>query len=74
MWVQTERGEFNHNDIKRLNDKYDVSSNVQSGIALAVEHKIREFKKLWFETKFLEKRKKENSTQRTNCKSYKQFE
>lgn len=40
MWVQTERGEFNHNDIKRLNDKYDVSSNVQSGIALAVEHKI----------------------------------
>ena len=46
MRVETERGEFNHNDIKRLNDKHNFSSNVQSGKAFEVEHKIREFKKL----------------------------
>lgn len=72
MWVQTER-EFNHNDIKRLNNKYEVSSNKRDGKAFAAEQKIREFQKLWFKAKHLGKRTKENSTQSTNCKSYKQL-
>lgn len=72
MWVQTER-EFNHNDIKSLNNEYEVSSNVWNGKTFAAEQKIGEFQKLWLKAKYLEERTKENSTKSTNCKSYKQL-
>ena len=46
--------EFQQNEIKRLNKKYDVemfSSHVRGGKAYAAVQKIREFKKLLFKSK-----------------------
>ena len=46
--------EFQHNDTKRLNKKYNVemfSSHVRGGKAYATEQKIREFIKLLFKSK-----------------------
>ena len=46
--------EFQQNQIKRLNEKYNVemfSSRMRGGKAYAAEQKIREFKKLLFKSK-----------------------
>ena len=54
--------EFQQNEIKRLNEKYNVemfSSRVRGGKAYAAEQKTREFKKLLFKNK---KAHKETST------------
>ena len=66
MRLQTDL-EFQQNDIKRLNKKYDVdifSTKIRGGKAFAAEQKIREFKKLLLKTKYLYKkaRKKLNQT------------
>lgn len=50
--------EFQQNEIKRLNEKYNVeifSSLVGGGKAYAVEEKIRELKKLLFKSKKVRK-------------------
>ena len=50
MRLQTDL-EFQQNEIKRLNKKYNVemfNSRVSEGKAYAAEQKIREFKKLLF--------------------------
>ena len=53
--------EFQQNEIKRLNNKYNVemfSSKVRGGKAFVAEQKIREFKKLLFRSKKLHKSSK----------------
>ena len=53
--------EFQQNDIKRLNKKYNVhmfSTRIRGGKAFAAEQKIREFKKLLLKTKNLYKKSK----------------
>ena len=60
MRLQTDL-EFQQNEIKRLNTKYDVemfSTRVRGGEAFAAEQKIREFKKLLVKVKALYKRNK----------------
>ena len=55
--------EFQQDEIKRLNEKYNVekfSSKVRGGKAFAAEQKIREFKKLLFKRKKLHKASKTN--------------
>ena len=50
--------EFRHNKIKKLNNKYNIemfSGRVGEGKAYAAEQKIREFKKLLFQSKRLHK-------------------
>ena len=50
--------EFQQNEIKKLNKKYNVemfSSKIRGGKAFAAEQKIREFKKLLFKSKRLHK-------------------
>ena len=50
--------EFQQNEIKRLNRKYNgemFSSRVRTGKAYAAEQKIREFKKLLFKSKKVHK-------------------
>ena len=57
MRLQTDQ-EFQQNEIKKLNLKYDVdifSSRIRSGKAFAAEQKIREFKKILFKSKKLHK-------------------
>ena len=52
MRLQTDQ-EFQQNEIKKLNLKYDVdifSSRIRSGKAFAAEQKIREFKKILFKS------------------------
>ena len=53
--------EFQRNEIKRLNEKYNVGkfcSKVRGGKAFAAKQKIREFKKLLFKSKKLHKASK----------------
>ena len=60
MRLQTDL-EFQQNDIKRLNKKYDVDmfdTKTRGGKAFAAEQKIREFKKLLLKTKDLYKKSK----------------
>ena len=61
--------QFHQNEIKRLNEKYNVgmlSSKVRGGKTFAAKQKIREFKKLLFKSKKLHKASK---TSRVNpCK------
>ena len=60
MRLQTDL-EFQQNDIKRLNKKYDVdifSTKIRGGKAFAAEQKLREFKKLLLKTKDLYKKSK----------------
>ena len=60
MRLQTDL-EFQQNDIKRLNKKYNVdmfSTRVRGGKAFAAEQKIREFKKLLLKTKTLYQKSK----------------
>ena len=62
MRLQTDL-EFQQNDIKNLNEKYNVdmfSARVSGGKAFAAEPKIREFKKLLLKTKNLYKKKARN--------------
>ena len=57
MRLQTDQ-EFQQNEIKKLNLKYDVdmfSSRIRGGKAFAAEQKIREFKKILFKSKKLHK-------------------
>ena len=57
MRLQTDQ-EFQQNEIKKLNLKYNVemfSSRVHGGKAFAAEQKIREFKKILFKSKKLHK-------------------
>ena len=57
MRLQTDL-EFQQNEIKKLNTKYDVemfSSSIRGGKAFAAEQKIREFKKILFKSKRLHK-------------------
>ena len=60
MRLQTDQ-EFQQNEIKKLNLKYNVemfSSRVRGGKAFAAEKKIREFKKILFKSKKLQKKNK----------------
>ena len=60
MRLQTDL-EFQQNEIKKLNKKYDVemfSTRVRGGKAFAAEQKIREFKKLLLKIKLLYKKDK----------------
>ena len=55
MRLQTDL-EFQQNDIKKLNKKYNVkmfSTKVRAGKAFAAEQKIREFKKILLKLKNL---------------------
>ena len=64
MRLQTNQ-EFQQNDIKKLNKKYNVemfSVRVRGGKAFAAEQKIKEFKKILLKAKRLNKRK-ENKIQ-----------
>ena len=57
MRIQTDL-EFQQNEIKRLNKKYNIemfSGNIWGGKAFAAEQNIREFKKLLFKSKKLHK-------------------
>ena len=57
MRLQTDQ-EFQQNEIKKLNLKYDVdifSSRIRGGKAFAAEQKIREFKKILFKSKNMNK-------------------
>ena len=57
MRLQTDL-EFQQNEIKKLNEKYNVdmfSTKVRGGKAFAAKQKIREFKKLLFKSKKLHK-------------------
>ena len=58
MRIQTDQ-KFKHNEIKKLNKKYNVhifSSHVYKGKAFAAEKKIKEFKNIFFKTKGQDKR------------------
>ena len=69
--------EFEQNGIKRLNKKYNMhifSSKVRGSKAFAAEQKIREFKKLLFKTKALDKKLGRKSNQIKYWKDDKQFE
>ena len=60
MRLQTDL-EFQQNEIKKLNKKYDVemfSTRVRGGKAFAAEQKIREFKKLLLKIKLIYKEDK----------------
>ena len=60
MRLQTDQ-EFQQNDIKKLNNKYNVdmfSTRLRGGKAFGAEQKIREFKKLLLKTKTLYKKSK----------------
>ena len=52
--------EFQQNEIKKLNKKYDVemfNTRLRGGKAFAAEQKIREFKKILLKTNFFLKKK-----------------
>ena len=60
MRLQTDF-EFNQNQIKKLNDKFDIEMfqrKAREGKALAAEQKNREFKKILVRSKQFEKSKK----------------
>ena len=59
MRLQTDL-EFQQNEIKKLNKKYDVemfSTRLRGGKAFAAEQKIREFKKMLLKMKIFFKKK-----------------
>ena len=59
MRLQTDL-EFQQNEIKKLNKKYDVemfSTRLRGGKAFAAEQKIREFKKILLKMNFFLKKK-----------------
>ena len=67
MMLQTDL-EFQQNEIKKLNKKYDVemfSTRLRGGKAFAAEQKIREFKKILLKMKifFKKNKKKINANQ-----------
>ena len=72
MSLQTDL-EFQQNEIKNLNKKYNVeifSTRLGGGKAFAAEQNIREFKKLLLKSKSLEKRNNKKLTQKINWKNY----
>ena len=60
MRLQTDL-EFKQNQIKKLNDEFDVEmfhTKVRGGKAFAAEQKIREFKKILLKSKLLKNSEK----------------
>ena len=73
MHLQTDN-EFQHNEIKKLNSKFNVqmfSARIRSGKAFAAKQKIRDFKKLLFKSKRIQKNSlsKRTDAKKTNSKN-----
>lgn len=72
MKIETDR-EFEQNETKRLNQKYNIQIFRKDCCGKVAEQKTRKFKKLLFTEKVLDKPIKKIQTKKTYFKGNKQF-